>query len=302
MDPYKVLNVPYNASINDIKKSYKKLVLKYHPDKCNDKDANNKFRDIQTAYELLSNLEYKKKYDNLDTNSKLELYNSFKEYFGNKFPIYDSLVKTIYSDEEELKNDFNTFNFENIYQRIINKISNFNIFNTKIQDNEEDGNIIGFVNVTLSDIYLNRVSKIKILRKTRDTQTFIIPLNNDTYIIKGEGEIKKDGSYGDIIISININYQNYIVIEKKIYLDVEISLYNYLYGGVFCLNFLNNEVINITHDNFIDNAPIKVLNNMGLIKDDETKERDDFIIIFKIKDLKNPIFQDHVKKIYENIV
>jgi curved DNA-binding protein len=302
MNPYKVLNVPYSASISDIKKSYRKLVIKYHPDKCQDKDAIDKFRDIQTAYELLSKPEYKNNYDNLDDNSKLELYNSFKSYFSTKYPSYYTVFENIYSDEEDLKTDVNSFNLFNIYQKVMNKITNYNIFDLiNINDIDNNGDINGTINVSLLDVYLNKSSKIKVLRKSRNSDSFIVPLNNNTYIIKGEGELKKDGSYGDIIINVNIDYQNYIVIDKKIYLNVEIPLYNYLYGGEIDINFINNEIINIKYDNFIDNAPLKVLNNMGLIKND-SKERDDFIIIFKIKDFQNPIFQDRVKIIYENIV
>lgn len=52
-DPYYVLGVDPNASEDDIKKAYKKLTMKYHPDRNNGKDE--KFKEIQAAYESIKN-------------------------------------------------------------------------------------------------------------------------------------------------------------------------------------------------------------------------------------------------------
>ncbi len=63
-DFYKVLGVEKNASAQDIKKAYRKLALKYHPDRNpNDKVAEEKFRQVSEAYEVLSNEEKRAKYD-----------------------------------------------------------------------------------------------------------------------------------------------------------------------------------------------------------------------------------------------
>lgn len=60
---YEILGLSYNASLDDIKKSYKKLAVKYHPDKTKDKKLNDLFIKVQEAYEILKNPEKKKKYD-----------------------------------------------------------------------------------------------------------------------------------------------------------------------------------------------------------------------------------------------
>ena len=58
-DYYKILGVKKNASSTEIKKAYRKLAMKYHPDKVNDlgeevkKSATEKFRSINEAYESL---------------------------------------------------------------------------------------------------------------------------------------------------------------------------------------------------------------------------------------------------------
>lgn len=64
VDYYKVLGVDKNASENDIKKAYRKLARKLHPDlNPNDKEANKKFQQINEANEVLSDPEKRQKYD-----------------------------------------------------------------------------------------------------------------------------------------------------------------------------------------------------------------------------------------------
>ncbi|XP_003737665.1 dnaJ homolog subfamily B member 4 isoform X2 [Galendromus occidentalis] len=62
-DLYAVLEVPKSASLEEIKKSYRRLALKYHPDKNKSPDAAEKFREVCSAYEVLSNKEKRDTYD-----------------------------------------------------------------------------------------------------------------------------------------------------------------------------------------------------------------------------------------------
>ncbi len=63
-DYYEVLGVSKGASESEIKKAYRKLALKYHPDKNpDDKEAEDKFKEAAEAYEILSNPEKKQRYD-----------------------------------------------------------------------------------------------------------------------------------------------------------------------------------------------------------------------------------------------
>src|ERR1700751_3698062 len=64
IDYYKILGVDKNASEEDIKKAYRKLARKFHPDlNPNDKEANRKFQEINEANEVLSDPQKRKAYD-----------------------------------------------------------------------------------------------------------------------------------------------------------------------------------------------------------------------------------------------
>ena len=52
-DLYKILELDHNASLSDIKKKFRKLALKYHPDKNSDINAFEKFNQIRIAYDIL---------------------------------------------------------------------------------------------------------------------------------------------------------------------------------------------------------------------------------------------------------
>ena len=63
-DYYEILGVPPNATEKDIKKAYRRLALKHHPDKnVNDPRADEKFKGISEASEVLSNPESRADYD-----------------------------------------------------------------------------------------------------------------------------------------------------------------------------------------------------------------------------------------------
>lgn len=89
---YEILEVSKTASEDEIKTSYKKLAFKYHPDKNNgSKVAEDKFKDLASAYEILSDAKKRQEYDQiLNINTQSSIPPSFSSYLYNRFSSFFS--------------------------------------------------------------------------------------------------------------------------------------------------------------------------------------------------------------------
>ena len=86
MDYYKELGVNKNASDADIKKAYRKLAMKYHPDHAkDDKTAEGKFKKISEAYAVLSDKEKRKQYDTFGSSGFHQRYSQEDIFRGFDF-------------------------------------------------------------------------------------------------------------------------------------------------------------------------------------------------------------------------
>ncbi|WCA22421.1 molecular chaperone DnaJ [Candidatus Phytoplasma oryzae] len=94
-DYYKILGVTKKASAEEIKKAYRKLTKKYHPDVSKEQNAEEKFKEVQEAYQVLNDPEKKSNYDNFGHSN----FNNFN----------NSGFQGFYKEDVDLGDIFETF-------------------------------------------------------------------------------------------------------------------------------------------------------------------------------------------------
>lgn len=84
LDYYSILGLTKTATIEEIKKSFRQLARQYHPDlNGGDKKAEARFKEINEAYEILSDPENRQKYDHLGSTGKTPLHRQASKPQGN---------------------------------------------------------------------------------------------------------------------------------------------------------------------------------------------------------------------------
>ena len=114
MDYYRILEIKEDADFSDIKKKYRKLAIKYHPDKNpGDDEAVKKFREITQAYEVLGDEKKRKEYDNKrkfkngQENKKNENLKNRNDFSDNNFSFGKEFFKSASEMKEMFENSFN---------------------------------------------------------------------------------------------------------------------------------------------------------------------------------------------------
>lgn len=117
---YDILGIKQDAKIEEIKKVYKKLALKFHPDRNldNREEAETKFKEITEAYTILSNPNKRKNYDMYGINTGNDSSNIFGSGNVNPFEMFNNIFKTQVSEFMNNNRGSSGINFDNILNEL----------------------------------------------------------------------------------------------------------------------------------------------------------------------------------------
>lgn len=160
-DYYKILDIKKGATQSEIKKAYRKLAKKYHPDtNQNNKTAEEKFKEINEAYEVLSDEKKRNKYDTFGSS------NDFNNYYGGQYN--QSSYNHQYTNKNSNMNGFSDFfnvffgdsNFDlgDIFGGFGKKNSRTQTFSEKGADAELE------INIEIEDGLFGREKQVAIIK------------------------------------------------------------------------------------------------------------------------------------------
>ncbi|MCS7165874.1 MAG: DnaJ domain-containing protein [Candidatus Calescibacterium sp.] len=237
-DYYSILGVSRNATEKELKEAYRRLVRKYHPDlnPSNREESEKIFREINEAYEVLSDPEKRKLYDKYGENWK-NMYEAMKKgydpekFYQQGYTTYQS--KASKDLEEILQEIFGSFGrsksrrsfFENIF-------FDFDISDTFNKQQVSDNIPEVEISFDLQEIYngVNKVITLSINGRNVNLNINLPPR------IKENSKVTVNTPYGPVKIKVKIKQSNYKIIQEKnllLILPVEIE------------KILNNEEITV---------------------------------------------------------
>lgn len=262
-DYYHVLGVGKKASQEEIKKAYRKLAVKYHPDKNQGvKSAEEKFKEISEANEVLSDPEKRKQYDKLGVNWKQFQHSGFDP--GNasgRGRSRTSSNKTNGNSSDSFDaSEFSDF-FESFFGRgHSQQRSGFE----NVDFQSPPGDLTGEISVSLEEAYhgTERIIdlggekiKIKIKQGAYDGLTLRA---------RGKGQKSTSGKSGDL--HLNIKVQHSSMFERKgddLYMEAPVDLFSALLGGKQEVTSLSGK-INITINEGVQNGKVVRLKGKGM--------------------------------------
>jgi len=235
-DYYKVMGLDKNVSQEDIKRAYRKLARKYHPDVSKEPDALSKFKEVGEAYEVLKDPDKRKKYD------------QYGQYWqtGPEAAHAGGQPHYQYTDMGGDVSDFEDF-ISNIFrqqrQREHHRQSKGQDVHTKISISLEDSYQGAEKSLQLQIpeqdaygqiSYRTREIKVKIPKGIGDKQSIRL---------KGQGDKGLGSNPGDLYLEINITPHPWFHLQKHdIYLDLPISPWEATLGATVMVPTLGGAV------------------------------------------------------------
>lgn len=207
-DYYKILELEKNASQDDIKKQFRKLANKYHPDKNQgNTEAENRFKDISEAYEVLGDPEKRKKYDTLGSS-----YSNFKNKGGtNNEYDWSQWFSGNQGRRQNSKtvNDFFTSGgtMSDFFEKIFGQGYRTSGFGFEEEVRGEDHNMQ--ISITMKEAFTGTKRKLKVNGETIEINIKAGIANGQVIKLTGKGRRGKNGGpNGDLLLTIKISESN----------------------------------------------------------------------------------------------
>jgi len=233
-DYYKALGIDKKASQDDIKKAYRKLAVKYHPDKNpGNKEAEEKFKAANEANEVLGDPEKRKKYDELGENwqqyERGQAANPFENSGGRYYYEGNDAFGT------DGASDFSDF-FEQFFRG--RESAGKRTQNRKASDYETE------MEITLEEAYNGTSRIIQVENEKLKITTKPGAYTDQLLRIKGKGakgNIPENN--GDLFVRIKVaSNPHFMRKEDDLYQSHEIDLYTAVLGGEAIINTLQGQV------------------------------------------------------------
>jgi len=241
-DYYQILGVDKKADQDEIKKNYRKLARKYHPDRNPDnKKSEEKFKELQEAYEVLKDPEKRQKYDTLGSNWKQ--YQHAGAGGGFDFSQWANsgggsrYRSSAHDDRFGGGGGFSDF-FENFFRGQGGRRRSQGFQQIKGQDYETN------IRLNLNDAYHGTTTELNVDGKTIRIKLKPGLQDGQTLRVKGKGAPSPaGGANGDLLLKITvINNTNFKLKGDDLYLNCDVDLYTAMLGGKVTVNTLNNSI------------------------------------------------------------
>lgn len=242
IDYYKILELDKTATQADIKKSYRKLARKYHPDlNPNDKDAQARFQQINEANEVLSDPENRKKYDQYGKDWKhAEQFENAQRQQGSQGGFAGGFGG---GQQGSYSGSFDDDTFSDFFEQMFGGGRGRSGGSTR-QPHYKGQDLNAELQLDLKDVYTSQKQTLTI---NGNNIRLTIPAgveNGQTIKIKGHGGPGiQGGPKGDLFITFNILNNTPFKREKEnLYKTEEIDLYTALLGGEITADTFNGKV------------------------------------------------------------
>ncbi|QTO97353.1 DnaJ domain-containing protein [Helicobacter pylori] len=214
---YQTLNVSENASQDEIKKSYRRLARQYHPDLNKTKEAEEKFKEINAAYEILSDEEKRRQYDQFGDNM----------FGGQNFSDFARSRSTSEDLDDILSSIFGKGGFSQRFSQNSQGFSGFNFSNFA----PENLDMTATLSVSVLDTLLGNKKQVSVNNETFSLKIPIGVEEGEKIRVRNKGKTGRTGR-GDLLLQIHIEEDEMYRREKDDIIQIfDLPLKTALFGG-----------------------------------------------------------------------